>query len=156
MKKLFAAMLLVGVTHAQVKIAAPLGLVKEGLYFQQNGYGKTILELKGGQFRYWYDSDAPLPGEITKYPLTGAYATNGGEVTIVVTKTCSWDGIDERTNLSHFPRTNRWTFVQYKGQPTLWHSDVWKNWETMKTSTPGGVLFPSEKKPEDLWASHWR
>ena len=36
----------------------PLKSVKEGVYYFQNMYSTTILELKGGQFRYWFSSDA--------------------------------------------------------------------------------------------------
>src|SRR6266481_6051715 len=35
----------------------PLSSVKEGVYYFKNMYSTTVLELKYGQFRYWFRSD---------------------------------------------------------------------------------------------------
>lgn len=152
--KILLAILLLGYTaHAQILNPAPAGKVIEGVYFQKNGYQTSILELKAGHFRYWFSSDMKMPGDITRFPHQGAYATNGGEVTIVVTN--SYLGLSlngtTNTNQHRLLRTNRWTFMQYNDQPTLWRPEVLKNWDGQKRSLSYGVLFPTEKKPEEIW-----
>lgn len=112
----------------------PLTSVKEGVYYFQNMYSTTVLELKDGQFRYWFRSDMRSWREPI-YPVTGKYATNGGMVIL------PRDGIYQ---------TN-WTSMSYQGQTTLWRTAALKYWEEAKKADPWGVLYPTAEKPEEIW-----
>jgi hypothetical protein len=112
----------------------PLTPVKEGLYFLQNMYSSTILELKGGNFRYWFSSDLRSWHE-PAYPLSGQYTTNGSTITL--------------QHKAIF-QTN-WTFMTYRGKPTLWRPSALTYWESKKKVDGYGVLFPSADKPEEIW-----
>lgn len=112
----------------------PLPSVKEGVYFFQNMYSTTVLELKGGNFRYWFKSDV-LMRNPPNYPVVGKYQANGGAVT-----------------LPHkdIYETN-WTSMTYDGKVTLWRPSAVKYWEESKKIDAYGVLFPTDRKPESIW-----
>ncbi len=113
---------------------APLGSVKEGVYYFQNRYSSLILELKGGTFRYWFTSDVKMRDE-PAYPLTGRYTTNGGTVTLPH---------------KEIYQTN-WTFKTYDGKPTLWRPSALEYWDDSKKVDAYGVLYPTTRKPEEIW-----
>src|ERR1043166_7979170 len=84
-------------------VVTPLGTVKDGVYFAQDHYWTTIIELRDGQFRYWFDSDAKV-GPQPNYPLSGKYSVKDGTVTLTHKEV----------------RRNEWTFIIYDGKTTLW------------------------------------
>jgi hypothetical protein len=167
MKASFALTLLIMAMvaySAEVDSATPVGRVVEGVYFQRNMYQKTLMELNDGKYRFWFSSDARMRGELTQYPLVGEYATNGGEIIFITTNTYPGGGLNTgnvttnvdsakaQTNVFHFLRTNRWTFMNYKGQTTLWRADGVKLWEQTGKASSYTVAFPVQKKPEDIWS----
>ena len=112
----------------------PFGAVKDGVYFAQNGYSTTIIELRDGQFRYWFDSDTkkkPLPN----YPLSGKYSAQRETITL------PHKDIHEQ----------EWTFMTFDGKVTLWRRAALKYWDETKKIDHYGVLFPTDRKPEDIW-----
>src|SRR5580765_4111390 len=93
----------------------PLMSVKEGVYAFNNLYSTTVIELKGGEFRYWFRSDMRSWRE-PDYPLVGSYTTNGGTVTLLH---------------KEILQTN-WTFMAYEGKTTLWRPSALKDWDETK------------------------
>lgn len=172
MKIIFAIMLFALVTRASAQTPMfPVGEVKEGVYFLNGWAQTTIVELKNGQFRYWFSSDMKGFWEETPYPQTGNYTTNGGTVRFVV-NTGSWTEINSinavtgvtvlggsvspgfvgvSTNRLVFFSTNEWTFMNFKGQTTLWGPQGVKHWEKVKDANGYNVLFPTDRKPEEIW-----
>ena len=152
MKIIFAALLCALVTRAYAQSPpTPVGAVKEGVYFLNGMFQTTIVELKDGQFRFWFSSDAKIGGDETKYPLSGRYATNSGQITIVTTNSYTWPDFNGQTKtMHHLPRTNVWTFINYQGQTTLWRPEALKYWEEAKKVDGYGVLFPTDHKPEEI------
>ncbi len=45
----------------------------QGIYGVHTGYVGEAIELKDGQFRYWYSTDMLYPG-MPQYPFTGTYS----------------------------------------------------------------------------------
>ena len=112
----------------------PMTSIQEGVYYFQNMYSTTVLELKDGRFRYWFSSDMRGPREPT-YPLSGKYAVNGGTVTLPH---------------KQIYQTN-WTFMTYERKATLWRPTAVRYWDDSKQIDPYGVLFPTTRKPEKIW-----
>jgi len=112
----------------------PLMAVQEGVYFTQNGYSTTIIELHAGQFRYWFDSDVKVRNA-PQYPLTGLYAADHGKVTL------PHQQIYER----------EWTCMLYDGQATLWRPAALQHWNEHQQIDHYGVLFPTARTPEEIW-----
>src|SRR5438128_2088562 len=54
---------------------------QDGVFFTYTGYMTTVLELKKGHYRYWFESDVKSPKE-PAYPLTGEYSILGGTITL--------------------------------------------------------------------------
>jgi hypothetical protein len=112
----------------------PLRSVQEGVYFFQNNYSTTVLELMDGNFQYWFRSDVRRSSE-PAYPLTGNYTTSGGVLTLPH---------------KEIYETN-WTCMSYDGKPTLWRPSALKYWEESKKIDPYGVLFLTTRKPGEIW-----
>ena len=171
MKIIFTVMLFGLVTRASAQTPMfPVGAVKEGVYFLNGWAQTTIVELKNGQFRYWFSSDMKGFGGEVAYPQTGKYTTNGGTVKFVTLTSVTWifQGTKEasfRTMIGGFPvtnipgintkhesfGTNEWTFINYQGQTTLWRPEALKYWEEAKKADGYGILFPTDRKPEEIW-----
>ena len=101
MKTIFALTLLVMAMvayAAEVDSTTPIGRVVEGVYFQNNMFQKTLLELNDGKYRFWFSSDMRMRGELTRYPLIGDYATNGGWITLITTNTFPVGGSTPETS----------------------------------------------------------
>jgi hypothetical protein len=113
----------------------PLHSATEGAYYFQNMYSTLILELKGGQFRYWFSSDVRGWWREPTYPLHGSYTTNGGTITL---------------SQKEISQTN-WTFMTYRGQPTLWRPSALTSWDEARILDPWGVLYPATEKVEEIW-----
>jgi hypothetical protein len=112
----------------------PMNSVQEGVYYFRNMYSTLILELKKGKFRYWFRSDLRGPREPT-YPLSGQYMTNGGAV-ILLHKEIS--------------QTN-WTFMMFRGKPTLWRPGALRGWREDPRFSSYGVLYSTTDNPEEIW-----
>ena len=124
--------------YCQKNEPVQLGQVKEGVYLVDNGYSTTIIELENGRFRYWFKSDVPmLP--LSRYPLTGTYAVNGGTITLV------HKDIYEQ----------EWTFMMFEGKVTLWRPAALKYWKDSNAIDHYGVLFPTTGKPEEIWGKKY-
>jgi hypothetical protein len=48
---------------------------------QEGGFQQEILELKNGQFRYWFSSDV-IDLNPTKYPIEGSYEIKGNQLVL--------------------------------------------------------------------------
>ena len=148
MKILLAALffLLAGFVSGQ-ETPVPLGTVQDGVYFLDGWPQTTILELKGGRFRYWFRSDMKFGKEPT-YPLSGVYSNSGG--IIFFDRNLGTSGIIVNGKLfeKNVFETERWEFMRYRGQVTLWTSNSLASW---KERHPHPVLFPTNRKPEDIW-----
>ena len=105
----------------------------------------TIVELKEGRFRYWFRSDVKF-GKEPAYPLSGTYTRNGGSISFEVKDTT----ITNRFNKTEkdFFHTEQWEFMRFQGQVTLWTSNSVASW---KEKHPHPILFPTSRKPEDIW-----
>jgi len=115
---------------------------QDGVFFTYTGYMTTVLELKKGHYRYWFESDLKLPKEPT-YPLAGEYSSTEGTITL------KGPGISQPT----------WTFQSLDGTPTLWRPDALNGFQ--KLSPPdvvrikkfggGSILVLSDKSAAELW-----
>ena len=41
--------------------------------------------------------------------------------------------------------------MRHEGKPTLWRRSALKYWDESKKIDPYGVLFPADRKPEEIW-----
>lgn len=98
------------------------------------GYENTVLELKGGHFRYWFASDVRF-GDEPQYPLSGDYEIAGDSIT-----------------LKH-PKIHdvRWTFRTLDGVPTLWRVAALALYDEKKVLDRYGILCLTDKPAEDAW-----
>lgn len=118
-------------------IVSPMHTAEEGTYFLDMGFSATILELKGGHFRYWFATDTFIKGEHqTQYPVTGYYSLKDATV---------------RLEHKEGRMEDVWTFRKMNGETTLWRPSAVKNWHDSRIFDPYGVLRPTSKKPEQLW-----
>jgi hypothetical protein len=108
----------------------------------------TILELKDGQFRYWFQSDAKF-GEEPVYPQTGKYAVEGGKVTVTI-KTATLKGSAGGPPRDFF-RTEVWQFMKYQGKTVLWPTKLLG--PPKGGAPPHNVLFRTARDPEEIWKS---
>jgi len=115
---------------------------RDGVFFTYTGYMTTVLELKKGHYRYWFESDLKLPKE-PAYPLTGEYSVNGDTITL------KGPGLSQPT----------WTFQLLDGSPTLWRPDALNGFQKLSPTSVaqikkyggGSILVLSDKPAEELW-----
>jgi hypothetical protein len=107
----------------------------------------TVIELKGGKFRYWHSgrrNAAELEG------LEGTYTAEGDKIVLKHPKL--------------MPPESNWMFRTVDGVGTLWRSDVikqleagemWNLYHSGKESFfrigEGSILVPSKKTAEEAW-----
>jgi hypothetical protein len=91
---------------------------QNGVFVTNTGYMTTVLELKDGKFRYWFQSDSKSRNE-PKYPLAGDYSVINNRITLK----------HDRVSQKH------WTFLNVDGFVTLWRPDALK-----MQNDPGGYL----------------
>lgn len=134
----------------KIGIASPA----EGV-FVTYGFGtghNTVIELKGGKFRYWFSSDrkgADVEG------LEGTYTAEGDKIVLKHPKL--------------IPLESNWTVRSIDGVVTLWRSDaikkldesdLWNLYQSGKENffrTGGGsILVPSKKTAAEAWKSPQR
>lgn len=96
-----------------------------------------IIDLKDGNFRYWFESDVPLKGGPESYPVEGRYVFENGVLSLP----------------SKFIFQQDWHTFLYKGKPTLWRPAAIEYWQKSKKVDGYGVLFLTDKKPENIWQS---
>ena len=114
-----------------------MGSVEEGVYYFNTGLSKLVLELKNGRFRYWYMTDGGEGPEPT-YPVTGTYSAQGATIQLI-------HGEDYLQDV--------WTFRKIDGATTLWRPNAIKCWHEKRGFDGYGVLYVTERKPEDVWKS---
>jgi serine/threonine protein kinase len=127
--------------RASQPVVAP-ATPRDGVYFTYTGYMATVLELKGGRFRYWFESDLKRPDE-PEYPLSGLYRVNT-------------DTISLQNEQCGQPV---WTFRSMDGHLTLWRPDALaipeqdRHWDMgmLKRYGGGSILVASDKSAEELW-----
>lgn len=115
---------------------------QNGVFFTYTGYMTTVLELKDGHFRYWFETDSNLPNE-PKYPLTGEYSMTGGTITL------RHDKVSQ----------SQWTFRAMDGRLTLWRSDAIESYSKdhkldttlLRRYGNGSILVLTDKTAEDVW-----
>jgi hypothetical protein len=102
----------------------------EGVYCtpdEISGFSGTVLELKGGRFRYWFYSDVRGPDE-PKYPLTGPYAVRDGTLF-----------------LSHkYIGQQEWAPDGVNGVRVLWRPDGLRLWREKRQVYDYAVLIKVE------------
>ena len=138
----------------------PMDHVEEGIYTLHDDDSKsdeqrrqihywqtTILELKDGRFRYWFRSDAKMPGE-PAYPQIGKYEAKDGVVTIKV-KSGSWPALLPEAPPIDVYRTLEWKFMTYQGRVILWPLSLLG--PPQEGKPPHNVLFWTKRKPEEIW-----
>lgn len=114
---------------------------QNGVFFTYTGHMTTVLELKDGHFRYWFESDLKQPKE-PQYPLTGEYSVAGSAITL------KHDEVSQP----------QWTFRTVDGQITLWRPDAIESYSkerkldtTFSRYGNGSILVISDKSAEEVW-----
>ena len=116
---------------------------QNGVFFTYTGYMTTVLELKDGHFRYWFESDHK-PLKEPQYPLTGEYSVSGNAIT-----------------LKHGEVSQpQWSFRTVDGQLSLWRPDAIESYGKsgkldvtgFKGFGHGDILIVTDKPAEELWA----
>lgn len=112
-----------------------------GVFFTYTGYMTTVLELKEGRFRYWFESDARALVD-PDYPLSGVYSVTNNTLFL------KHDQVFQK----------QWTFRTVNGLVTLWRPDAMlfkpeTKFDLKHLSSHGGgsILTSTDKSPESLW-----
>ncbi|MGC4015782.1 MAG: hypothetical protein QM755_14845 [Luteolibacter sp.] len=116
----------------------------EGVFRTYTGYETTVLELKAGRYRYWFESDEKDAGE-PQYPLTGTYSIKGDTIELS----------DQEKKLHQ--RT--WTFLSVNGVVSLWRQEAVERKATIiisdlaffKRYGGGSILVPTKQSADDAW-----
>lgn len=125
--------------YANEKI--PADRRRQLFYFQT-----TILELKGGRFRYWFCSDLKSFAE-PHYPVTGTYTAKGGTVTTEI-KIGSIPGARGQPPRDVY-KTEEWKAMKYHGQIILWPLKLLG--PPVAGPPPHNVLVRTSRNPEEIW-----
>lgn len=114
---------------------------QNGVFFTYTGYMTTVLELKDGHFRYWFESDVKLPKE-PQYPLTGKYSVSGDTISL------KNDQVSQK----------QWTFRTFDGILTLSRPDAMDDSKPdkidlkhLKSYGTGSILILTDKPAEEIW-----
>lgn len=92
---------------------------------QEGGMASETLELKGGQFRYWFSSDTFFPNRSRqKYPVEGNYEFKGDQLILSSGKT--------------------FTVRSLNGNQTLWRTEALDSWEHQHIIDGYGILLRVE------------
>ncbi len=126
---------------ADDRVVAP-AKPQNGVFFTCTGFMTTVLELKDGHFRYWFESDVKMLDE-PNYPLTGEYSINGDTLTL------------KHKQISQ----PQWAFRAVNSIITLWRPDAMDSYKTdkrldLKRLTSyglGSILVYTDKPAEELW-----
>lgn len=113
----------------------------DGVFFTFTGYMTTVLELKDGRFRYWFESDAKSDPE-PDYPLTGTYSVANNVITL------DHDQVFQK----------QWTCRASDGLVTLWRPDAMEtppaeplDMKQLKSSGGGNILTLTHRPAEEVW-----
>jgi hypothetical protein len=115
---------------------------QNGVFFTYTGHMTTVIELKDGHFRYWFESDFKFAKE-PRYPLTGEYTVSDNTITL------KHDEVSQR----------QWTFRTVDSLLTLWRLDAIESFSKkrelevsfLRRFGVGGILVSSDKPAEYLW-----
>jgi hypothetical protein len=115
---------------------------RDGVFFSYTGYMTTVLELKDGHFRYWFESDVKSPKE-PPYPLTGEYSVAGSTITL------KHDEVSQR----------EWMFRTVNGRPTVWCPDAIESFSKdgkldmtfLERFGCGSILIHADKSADEAW-----
>ena len=121
----------------------------EGVFVTYTGFMRTILELDGGRFRYWFLSDAKRLPE-PDYPLEGNYSIANNRVLLA------------HPDVSVLQ--SDWTFRDVNGIVTLWRRDALETpgkgyldsypfgIENFRRCGVGSILVKTDRRAEIAWA----
>lgn len=118
---------------------------REGVYFGYTGYMTYVIEIRKGQFRYWFESDAKSRREPT-YPLEGKYSIDGDTITLHHKELISLTSI--------------WKCRSVNGIPTLWRHDAIEHHENeplelsvehLRRWGSGSILARTTRSGEVMW-----
>ena len=107
---------------------------QNGVFMLATGFSATVLELKDGRFRYWFETDA-VSGKEPQYPLSGEYALAGDTITF------KHEQIHD----------TQWTFRTFKGVITLWRAAAVTYYKEQKAIDPNGILRITDMSAEEAW-----
>jgi hypothetical protein len=112
--------------------------IEEGVFDFNNGLSGLLLELRNGQYRYWFYSDTGTYSDLhsNKYPLAGTYTTNGPIIQL----------IHEDTSMQKV-----WVFRKLNGKTTLWRPNALQHWQTNRALDFYGILSPTDLKNMGRW-----
>ncbi|MFT3990160.1 MAG: hypothetical protein QM680_02000 [Luteolibacter sp.] len=129
--------------HADEEKKPAANTSKDGVYYTCTGVMSTVLELKNGKFRYWFESDSKDPDE-PNYPLSGNFTVTGDTITL--------------QHPAIFPPQNRWHFRTFENIPSLWREDALNftfptaaDMTRFKQAGAGSVLILTSKTAEKAW-----
>ena len=108
----------------------------EGVFIMATGYSTIVIELKKGNFRYWFSTDVVVTGvEQPKYPLKGKYKIKGNTVI-----------------LEHKQITQKeWTFRKINTTVTLWRPIAVKFYKEEQKLDSYGILRFTNRTAEKAW-----
>ena len=124
-----------GEIDGKQQVVSPMKRVEEGVYYFNAGLSKLVLELRNGRFRYWFFTDA-AGGSNSTYPVTGKYSARGATIQLL----CAPGDLEDV-----------WTFRKIDSATTLWRPNAVRCWHEKKGFDCYGVLYATERKPEDIW-----
>ena len=107
---------------------------QNGVFMLAMGYSSTVLELKDGRFRYWFETDV-VSGKEPQYPLAGEYVVTGDTITL------KHDQIHDAI----------WTFRTVKDTLTLWRAAAVSYYNDKKRFDPYGILRLTDEPAEKAW-----
>ena len=109
---------------------------RDGVYARGDIFSATVLELKDGHFRYWFESDLKSKRD-PEYPLTGDYVFEGDKVVL------------NNARISVGQRT--WTFRMREGEVILLRPSAVDVYDHNHELEAWGVLYPTKKTAEEAW-----
>jgi len=122
----------------QTKEKIPFGIrPREGVFVRLGTNSSTVLELKDGKFRYWFDSAAKL--EPRKYPLLGEYTVEDHTITL------HHDLILDSQNF--------WTFHKHDDEISAWNLDAFEFYRTEGKLSKHGILKHTTQTAEEAYKS---
>ena len=128
----------IGIIDGKSLIVSDMEFSQEGVFFLGGGYCNMVLELQGGRYRCWEASC--IPGPASNEPLTGTYAVDGPDITLL--------DMGEA-----FELMDQWRFRRFNGMTTLWGELAIQRWREDQTVPGCFVLLPIKAKADELWRS---
>lgn len=109
---------------------------RNGVFVQSDDNASTLLELKDGKFRYWFDSDEfHKPRHM--YPLSGDYSIEASKLTL---------------HNELIPESqSTWTFYKLNGNVTVWSQPALQHYQTQKKLAATGILEQTVQTADEAY-----